>query len=66
MLVVFPGRDHMLGKVGKGRYAAFNGAGPGAPGFRSDLPGCVANRLGRLSSSRPARRPGIPSVMNLR
>jgi hypothetical protein len=44
MLVLFSGLDHMLRKVRKSRYAAFNGAGPGAPGSSPDLPRCRANR----------------------
>jgi hypothetical protein len=43
MLVVFPGRDHMLRKVRKSRYAAVNGTGPGASGPGPDLPRCVTH-----------------------
>src|SRR5690349_21873382 len=58
MLVALPGLDHMLRKVGKSRYAAFNGAGPGTPGSRPTCPAALRSGLSRLSSSRPARLPG--------
>ena len=57
----------MLRKVGKSRYAEFNGAGPGAPGSRPDLPRRGANRamprrLIPARAPRPARLHNEPEI----
>src|SRR5580704_4071849 len=60
MLVVFPRQDHMLEKIRKARYAAFNEAARDA-GSRPDLPRSAANR------SRADPHPGpVPRLGALR
>jgi len=66
MLVVLPGLDHMLRKVGESRYAAINGAGPRRTGIPA-RPAPLRCEAGYAASPHPGPPIGRhPSVINLR